>query len=743
MNYREIEEWYNGVCRLLEQQRVLDALDKIAVIAMQKGNTGHLARMDELRFTYGNMLSYTVKGVADPQRDLIYNRLLVSVYELADNLRMDLISRTSLRTIGMKHELEREMRQSSEDMAESLLGLSFDHELEEMLRSTVLFDDETESETAVQHRNAIIRAFQLLWLTHKLTEDDAVRVLKIFDSTSIPWYEKSMLVSALTLGMLRCFDYRKLELLIRLYDEEDYRISQRALVGLIVAISIYNNRILLYPALMERLFLLRGNERFATEAESVMIQLIRSKDTEKITRKFREEIIPDVIRFNEDLSEKLNLDKLMSPEEFQDKNPDWEKYFDNQPGLVRKLEELTNMQMEGADVFLGAFAMLKSFPFFSELPNWFMPFYKEHYAIVNALKGEEDPFKKTLAEGIERSVFMCNSDKFSFILNIANMPDAQKGLIGQMFSAEAEQYEELLSEEANDPSLRSKRVVIQYIQDLYRFFRLHPLRSEMGDIFSLPLEFHLTSIFDLLVNDTARLKAIASFYFDNDHYDEALRIYQLLEMKGESYAELFEKSGYCCQQKGDYQDAIDCYRKADLFDTNRAWLLGKIAQCHLKLSDTRAALETYLELNSLETDNLKTAAAIGTCYLNLNEPAKALDYFYRIEFADQGSARAMRPVAWCLLVLGRTDEAAPYYQQLLGLEPNAYDYINAGHLAFCRGDKQQAAEYYISSIRKREGDLRSFLKGFNADRNVLIRNGVDKDELPLMMDYIRFRAGSE
>lgn len=743
MNYREIEDWYNNVCKLLGQQRVLDALDKIAAIAVQKGNTGHLARMDELRFTYGNMLSYTVKGIADPQRELIYNRLLVSVYELADNLRMDLISRTSLRTIGMKHELEREMRRSSEDMAESLLGLSFDHELEEMLRSTVLFDDETESETAVQHRNAIIRAFQLLWLTHKLTEDDAVRVLMIFDSTSIPWYEKSMLVSALTLGMLRCFDYRKLELLIRLYDEEDCRISQRALVGLIVAVSIYNNRILLYPAIMERLFLLRGNERFAAEAESVMIQLIRSKDTEKITRKFREEIIPDVIRFNEDLSEKLNLDKLMSPEEFQDKNPDWEKYFDNQPGLVRKLEEMTNMQMEGADVFLGAFAMLKSFPFFSELPNWFMPFYKDHYAVVNALKGEEESFKNILAEGIERSVFICNSDKFSFILNIANMPDAQKGLIGQMFSAEAEQYEELLSEEVNDSSLRSKRVVIQYIQDLYRFFRLHPLRNEIGDIFSLPLEFHLTSIFDLLIDDTARLKAVASFYFDNDHYDEALRIYQLLEKKGESYAELFEKSGYCCQQKGNYQDAIDCYRKADLFDTNRIWLLGKIAQCHLKLSDTRAALETYLELDGLETDNLKTAAAIGTCYLNLNEPGKALDYFYRIEFADQGSARAMRPVAWCLLVLGRTDEAAPYYQQLLALEPNAYDYINAGHLAFCRGDKQQAAEYYISSIRKRDGDLRSFLKGFFADSNVLIRNGVDKDELPLMVDYIRFSAGSE
>jgi hypothetical protein len=344
MNYREIEDWYARICDLLKQQRIIDALDKIASLPLLKDNAGYLPRIEELRFTYGSMLSYTIKGIPDPSRDKIYNRLLASVYELADNLRMELISKTGTQLVAMKRNLERDMRQENEDMAESLMGLSFDHELDEMLRDTALFDDETESETAIQHRKAIIRAFGLLWLTDKLSEDDASQVSRIFDSPSIPWYEKSMMVSALTLGMLRCFDSRKLILLTELYNAEDPRIAQRALVGMIISFSIYDRRILLNTSIMDRLMVLKDNERFATEAETIIIQLIRAKDTEKITRKFRDEIIPDVIKFNEDLSEKLNLEKLMTPEEFQDKNPDWEKYFDNQPGLVRKLEELTNMQ---------------------------------------------------------------------------------------------------------------------------------------------------------------------------------------------------------------------------------------------------------------------------------------------------------------------------------------------------------------------------------------------------------------
>ena len=741
MNYHEIEDWNNRVGELLKQQRIVDALHKISSITPVKENTGYLAKIAELQTTYSTMLDYTIKGVADPQRKAIYDRLLVSVYELTDKIRFALINKTGMRLTSIREGLKREMKEENEDMAESLLGLSFDHELDEILRSTVLFEDETESETAIQHRKAIIRAFKLLWLTDKLTQDDTALVARIFDSSSIPWYEKAMMVSALTLGMLQCFDQHKVTLLIDLYRSADARIAQRALVGMVISFALYDSRLQLYPSIMDRLSQHKENEKFALEVESVIVQLIRSKDAEKISRKLRDEIVPDVIRLNEDLSEKLNLDKLMSSEDFEEKNPDWEEYFDNQPGLVKKLEELTNMQMEGADVFLSAFSMLKSFPFFNELPNWFMPFYKEHYAITNALRNETEPFAKLIAQAIEDSVYMCNSDKFSFVLNMANMPEAQKNMMGQMFGAEMEQLKEFMNEELSDPQLRNKRIVIQYIQDLYRFFRLHHLRNETGDIFSKPLRPESTHMYGLLVKDTKFLKTIASFYFDQGHYDEALSIYQQLEKSGESYAELYEKSGYCQQQKGKYEAAIALYQKADLFDTNRKWLLGKIAQCHLKMNNTREALNTYLEQLSDDPDNLRTAAAIGTCHLNLNEPEKALDYFYRIEFADQGSPHGMRPVAWCLLIMGRLDDAAPYFQQLLAKEPNAYDYMNAGHLAFSSGDKQQAADHYISSIRERGGDIKSFLKGFASDRRYLLDNGVQSSELPLMVDFVRLKFG--
>jgi hypothetical protein len=76
---------------------------------------------------------------------------------------------------------------------------------------------------------------------------------------------------------------------------------------------------------------------------------------------------------------------------------------------------------------------------------------------------------------------------------------------------------------------------------------------------------------------------------------------------------------------------------------------------------------------------------------------------------------------------------------LLSLEPNAFDFINAGHLAFSLGDKQQASEHYLQSIRERGGDVKAFLRGFVADRKYLVGNGVIMSELPLMMDFVRMK----
>ena len=43
-------------------------------------------------------------------------------------------------------------------------------------------------------------------------------------------------------------------------------------------------------------------------------------------------------------------------------------------GLAEKLKEMSEIQEEGGDVMMGTFEHLKTFPFFSEPANWFLPF---------------------------------------------------------------------------------------------------------------------------------------------------------------------------------------------------------------------------------------------------------------------------------------------------------------------------------------------------------------------------------
>ncbi len=162
--------------------------------------------------------------------------------------------------------------------------------------------------------------------------------------------------------------------------------------------------------------------------EFIAIQLLKSKETEKISKRLQEEILTRNGQISTHvLRDKLDLDNILSDDFDEDKNPDWETVFEDAPELLDKLQEISKLQMEGSDVFMSTFARLKHFSFFSEIINWFRPFYKEDYALTNSLKDESQDIKiDAFLEGMEESFFMCNSDKYSFCLNIPHMPEYAK-----------------------------------------------------------------------------------------------------------------------------------------------------------------------------------------------------------------------------------------------------------------------------------------------------------------------------
>jgi len=63
------------------------------------------------------------------------------------------------------------------------------------------------------------------------------------------------------------------------------------------------------------------------------------------------------------IEEKLDLDNILPKDKNEEKNPDWAEMFSDSEEIFKTMEELTKLQMEGADVYMSAFANMKHLTF--------------------------------------------------------------------------------------------------------------------------------------------------------------------------------------------------------------------------------------------------------------------------------------------------------------------------------------------------------------------------------------------
>ena len=157
---------------------------------------------------------------------------------------------------------------------------------------------------------------------------------------------------------------------------------------------------------------------------------------------------------------------------------------------------------------------------------------------------------------------------------------------------------------------RTRVIITQYFHDLYRFYKLHPLKNEFDDVFNLPSAHTEAGFFNLWIDDITMLRNIGEFYFEKNHYTDARMIFMQIVSKNQNY-ELYEKIGYCYQQEGYYDEALDYYHRAELLDRNRLWLLTRIAWCYRKTGKYEKAVEYYHEAEKLEPGKPAGAGLLG------------------------------------------------------------------------------------------------------------------------------------
>jgi len=733
---KEIKDKYKHICNMLSDRKLKPAFDLLEQLISESGVGEFHDEFVSLEQNYKYMLKYTVEGINDPERQKIYEHLLISSFDLADNTYEQLKMKLSQSVeYQKKRGFTKHFITNFGEFLKNLDKFSIHKELRNLLNDPSGSDVKMEAEI---HLQKIYTIFYHVWFTDRMTENEIQFVRSFLEYDSFPSYEKSLIVTGLTLSLMRHFDENKIILLFDAYDALDEEISQRALIGLLIGIYFYDQRMPFYHAITGRLEMLIENPRFRANFEKSILQFIRSKETEEIQRKLQDEIIPEMIKLSPNLRNKLSIESLLAEGLSEDKNPEWKEILKDAPGLMGKMEELTEMQSEGSDVFLSSFSMLKQYPFFSELANWFFPFTPEHPEIKRnpITKGSEDP---AFIQLIMKSPVLCNSDKYSFFFSIANIPPEYKKMVSDSLSAESEQLDEI----AKDASFlahskKAETIISQYVRDLYRFYKIHPQRDDFEDIFAWRFDFHNKFAFSKLLGEDLKIqRSIAEFNFAKNYFHDAADIFELL-LRSKDDAEILQKLAFCYQKMGNYEKALKYYLKADLFDQNKIWNLKKIALCYRNLKKPVKALEYYQQAAILEPENLSLHVSIGQCQMEMKLYEDALKSYYKVEYLSPGNKKIWRPIGWCSFLLGKIEQAEKYYDRLIIDQPNKYDLLNMGHVQWCLGNRKAALAYYKKSINDPGSSEKDFMEAFDEDLQHLIKQGVNTDDVPIMLDQLRY-----
>jgi tetratricopeptide (TPR) repeat protein len=708
MDFNLIQKKYKNCCHLVIEKQLCLVFSNLQELIAETHGTDYKSQLDEYRNIYTNMLKYSFGEFEDPEKKHIYFKLLQNLLDFSDTVYEHLLVSNSNLYLS-------KIRQNPSYIKE-------------------INNDDLKPDKLFFH----------YWLTRKYNTISIDIASSIITKPEFSWWEKCLLVSAITLSLEYFFDESKFLLLAEAYRNGEQQVKQRALVGLMINLYLHQKRVKLYPKIEEGIAKLHEIPDFEKQVEAILIQFIRTKDTEKINKKFQEEIFPEMARIQSRIYDKLNMKDLIQDPLQDDKNPDWENVFHDSPNLLNKLEEFSVLQMEGSDVFLSTFSMLKNFTFFDHIENWFMPFYKENPDLAEALKDETGQFDSiSFSENMEHSSILCNSDKYSFSLNIQHVPAKERSMVVEMFNMEVKSMDEIASDDdlLNKPS-RENNIYKQYIQDIYRFNKLFPHKQNFFDIFSAGAVFHNAHTFRWLIRDEKIIRNIGEFLFEKGYYKDTIEVFSLIDNCSDNF-ELWQKIAYSWQQLGDYSKALEYYLKADLMEIRKAWNIKKIALCYRRLGDYEKALHYYLEAEKMEPDNIQLQANIAHTFFDQKDYDNALKVYFKVEYLTPDNHKIQRPIAWCSLMMQKPQTAKKYFEKIIDKEGNQHDLLNLGHVEWCMGNKKVAIERYHQSLKASENNINWFTEEFMADSEILIRYGIDPLDIPLMRDLIILQEESQ
>lgn len=682
---------------------------------------------DSISMEYRYMLQYFGQGVEDSKRSTLYRHLVGRSLLLNDDVLCSLKLPISMLLIDQARR-HKNNQPFNIDYYNSALK-----RYEDIMPLPYPTDDSPQLKQSITEREQILsNLFTDIWISGKWNRDIRNGVIEMIGSNHVTPTDACMIVCAVTLSLLDMFDPQKMLFLGEISNNDNPLPASRALTGFVLAASKYDDILPYFPEVASLISLMSDSTVIQNGIQSIQYSLFFSRETEKIDKKMRDEILPALLK-----KKKRSSDTPADISD-EDSNPDWEGWEKSlkDPAIQKTIHEMMELQMEGADVYISTFAHLKSFPFFKNPGGWFRPFDISQPDVRELLSSYE--FKNSpLGKEFLRTESICDSDKYSFCLTYKLIPkELRRQMLDEIFSNANED----LSENSNDsPSAQYRQYARHYIQDLYRFYKLFPRRHEFWNPFESNTNLFKTESLKQLFSTNQFERASAEFLFQKKYYQEAAELFERIIEKN-SYEStdwvIWQKMGFTLQKTNRYAEGLEAYTKADILDPDNIWTIKHIAQCWQKLGDASKATEYMRMAEYLSPEDINLVLYTGECLMNEKKYEEALSKFLKVEYEDPDSIRAKRDIAWCAFMNNKYDLSRKYWNSILSIskKTSIQDLVNSGHNEWCSGKIQEAATLYRLAIKSAGYEDVHIL--IDADRSILISHGIKPIDISLMLDLL-------
>jgi tetratricopeptide (TPR) repeat protein len=579
-----------------------------------------------------------------------------------------------------------------------------------------------------QHTQLMTELFAHILTADLWTDGQGESIEQLLLSPTVDSADQQLIVSAITLASMNCYDMVKFRTLIHVYQQStDEYVRQRALFGWVFSLDNELEEFL-FPEMRTLVEQTVQNPNCMKELIELQEQFFYCLSADEDRNTIEKEIMPELLknqqkmqhRDEQEQDEENILNDILHPDA---EEQEFEK-------LENTFHRMIDMQKQGSDVYFGGFSQMKRYPFFNEISNWFTPFFTDHPGVAHTW--DKYGNVKFLSSILEFGPF-CNSDKYSFLLAFETVLNGIPENVRQMLDrGEAVMYQKLGTEEMSTPAY-IRRI---YLQDMFRFFRLNPLRNEFKNVFekdSFQSMFITRTAFDN-TDIQAHFKEVVAFLIKRNQKNYAKDLLaNWFEEKYHDY-DYYMLKGYL----GD--NVEDSYRKAlELNPQSERALLG-LARIWFKHMDYEKALDAYNQLLEMNADKKSYQLNKAICLTNLCRFEEAEQILFRLNFEDADNLHVVRVLAWALTGDGKYEQAGRLYDQLLAQEnPEDSDSINYGFYLWFTGKIDDAANCfrsYVTNAKPKDERWATLHSIIYKESDLLEMKGITDREIQMMIDWV-------